>query len=742
MLTLEKAGVHFPNRTDASPIMNVKKLLAASVAISAISGPVLAEPVFNRVATFAVAANLPEGTDPKTETSAEIIAATADGMMLVYTDSPHGGIGMIDIADPKAPKAAGYLKLDGEPTSVSVLGATALVAVNTSESFVAPSGRLAVIDLANKTETASCDLGGQPDSVALAPDGSFLAVAIENERDEDVNDGEIPQMPAGYVVTLQIKDGTVDCASRKDIALTGLAAVAAEDPEPEFVAINANGEIAVTLQENNHIAIIDGKTAAVTAHFSAGAVDLAGIDTKRDGVLNFTDSKDGVLREPDSIKWLGTDRLVIANEGDYEGGSRGFTIFSRTGEVIHESGASFEHEVARIGHYPEGRSRSKGVEPEGLETGTFGETPMIFVLAERASVIGVYADTGAEPMLKQILPSGLSPEGVVAISGRNVLAVANEVDLVEDGGVRSHVTIYEYAEGSAQYPTIVSANDGDAPIGWGALSGLTADAEKPGLLYAVSDSIYSGMPSIYTIDATQTPAMITSRTLVTRNGDAAQLLDIEGIVGDGDGGFWLASEGRSDRLVPHALYHVDAEGEIKESIAFPADLLPHEIRFGAEGVTKIGDTLWVAIQREWKDDPEGQVKLLAYNLESKEWGAVRYPLDAKGEGWIGLSEITLAGDHVMIVERDNQIGAAAKVKKLYRVPVAQLVPGKIGGELPLVTKELVTDFMPALAGFGGYILEKVEGFAIDAAGDAFAVTDNDGVDNANGETLLLRLGKL
>ena len=45
-------------------------------------------------------------------------------------------------------------------------------------------------------------------------------------------------------------------------------------PEPEFVAFNEAGEIAVTLQENNHIAIVDAETGKVVAHFSAGAVDL------------------------------------------------------------------------------------------------------------------------------------------------------------------------------------------------------------------------------------------------------------------------------------------------------------------------------------------------------------------------------------------------------------------------------------------------------------------------------------
>ena len=111
-------------------------------------------------------------------------------------------------------------------------------------------------------------------------------------------------------------------------------------------------------------------------------------------------------------------------------------------------------------------------------------------------------------------------------------------------------------------------------IGWGALSGLAA-GEGPGQLVAVSDSVYGAQPAIYTIDATQTPARITAKTVVTRNGDPAQKLDLEGITPDGEGGFWLASEGRSDRLIPHALYHVDAEGEIQDEIALPTELLAH-----------------------------------------------------------------------------------------------------------------------------------------------------------------------
>ncbi len=696
---------------------------------------------FNRIASFPVALNLPEGADPLTVTSAEIVAASGDGMTLVYSDSPNRAIGFIDIADPAAPAPLGALAFDGEPTSVAILGQTAFVGINTRASFTEPSGRLAAVDLATRTEIASCDLGGQPDSTALAPDGGFVVVAIENERDEEVNDGAIPQAPAGYVAILPLTDGVMDCDGLIRADVTGLAEIAPEDPEPEFVDVNAAGEIAVTLQENNHIVIL-GSDGAVLSHFSAGAVDLEGIDATDDGALIFTESQPGRLREPDAVQWIDDDRLAVANEGDWTGGSRSFTIFDRDGTVAFESGAAFERAVAAIGHYPEGRSDAKGVEPEGLEFARFGETDYLFVLAERASVVGVYAIEDGAPALRQLLPSGVSPEGAIAIPARDLLVTANEVDLVEDGLARSHVMIYQLQDAPAAYPTLTSA--GTEPlIGWGALSGLVADAEAPGQLYAVSDSVYGMQPRIFAIDASAVPARITAAIPVTRGGQPAQKLDIEGVALDGEGGFWLASEGRGDRLIPHALYRVDAGGEIRDEIAFPAALLAGETRFGAEGIARIGDRLWIPIQREWADDARGEVKLVAYDLETEEWGAVRYPLDDAPEGgWIGLSEITAHGDHVYLVERDNQVGANARIKQLTRVALADMVPAPLGGPLPLVAKQVVRDFLPDLAAGRGYILDKVEGFAIDAAGFAYAVTDNDGVDDSSGETLFLPLGPL
>ncbi|MCA1403161.1 esterase-like activity of phytase family protein [Ensifer sp. IC3342] len=724
---------------------SITTALAAALAASTASAA-HAEQVFNRVASFAVVDNLPEGADRKAATSAEIITASEDGNTLIYSDSPGKRVGFIDITDARAPKAGGIVSFDGEPTSVAVADAKALVAVNTRESFTKPSGLVAVVDLATKQIDATCDLGGQPDSIAINKDKTLATIAIENERDEEVNDGQIPQLPAGDLVILSLKDGVADCSSIKHVALTGLAEIAGEDPEPEFVAFNGKDEIALTLQENNHVVIIDGKSAAVKTHFSAGAVDLKNIDAKRDGAISFTGDQAGRRREPDAVKWLDDNRLVVANEGDYEGGARGFTIFDTTGKVLFESGAAFEHAIAAIGHYPDKRSSAKGVEPEGLEAARFGDDNLFFLLSERASIVGVYKDTGTEPELLQLLPSGVSPEGAVAIPDRNLFATANEVDLVEDGGARAHVMIYERTEGDAVYPQIRSAEKDGLPIGFGALSGLAAVDDKPGFLRAVNDSVFASQPMIYTIDASQKPAVITEALPITRDGMAAQKLDIEGIANDGKGGFWLASEGNSDKLYSHAIFHVNKKGEVKEEIALPEELRANEIRYGFEGIATVGEgddqVLWMAVQREWKDDEKGFVKLVSYRPASKEWGAVRYPLDKSEEGWVGLSEISVHGNYAYITERDNLIGQAAKLKKLYRIALADLKPAALGGDLPVVNKEEVRDLIPDLKALNGYVVDKVEGFTVDAAGNGYVVTDNDGVDDSSGETLFFSIGAI
>jgi hypothetical protein len=716
--------------------MPTRSLMLTSALAMLAAAPALAQEMnFNRIASFPVALNTPEAD----ETSAEIIAATGDGMTLIYSDSPAGVIGFIDITDPANPVAAGSFALpNGEPTAVSALGQTVFVAENTSESYTAPSGVLHAIDVGSRNVIASCDLGGQPDSTAVAPDGSFITVAIENERDEDLGEGRVPQMPAGYLVIQPLgANGAMDCAAQIRVDLTGLTDIAPEDPEPEFVDVNAQGDIVVTLQENNHIVVVSS-AGEVLSHFSAGSVTLNNVDTEEEGALLFTDSLADIPREPDAVQWIDANHVVIANEGDMDGGSRGFTVFHRDGTEVFEAGASFEHAIVQIGHYPEERSANKGVEPEGMEVANFGGVPMMFLLAERASVIGVYdMSNPAAPALAQLLPSGISPEGAMAVPARNLLVTANEFDGREDGAAPAHVMIYEYQNAPAAYPHLTSAGM-DELTGWGAISGQVM--AEDGTIYAISDSFYAMQPTIFHIDVSQTPARIVDTIRVKREGQPAQLMDMEGIALDGNGGFWIASEGRSDRLVPHAIYHVRANGEIRQSIALPNELLAVETRFGFEGITRVGDMLYMAVQRPWRDDPDNHAKVLGYNLEAKEWSVIHYPLTVPATGWVGLSEIVAHGDHLYFLERDNQLAGAAVTKLITRVPLSAMDGMVALGETPAVlAKETVVDLIPYLTSTGGYVLDKVEGLAIAADGTMWVSTDNDGVDDHSGETMFFAI---
>jgi hypothetical protein len=297
--------------------------------------------------------------------------------------------------------------------------------------------------------------------------------------------------------------------------------------------------------------------------------------------------------------------------------------------------------------------------------------------------------------------------------------------------------IYEYQAAPAVYPHLTSAGM-ETLTGWGAISGQVM--AEDGTIYAVSDSFYGMQPTIFHIDVSQTPARIVDAIRVTREGQPAQLMDMEGIALDGEGGFWVASEGRSDRIIPHAIYHIGADGAIEDTIALPNELLAVETRFGFEGITRVGDMLYMAVQRPWRDDPANHAKVLGYNLDTEEWSVIHYPLTEHATGWVGLSEIVAHGDFVYFVERDNQLAGAAVTKLITRVPLSAMEGMMALGETPAVLEtEVVVDLLPYLTSTGGYVLDKVEGLAIAADGTMWVSTDNDGVDDHSGETMFFAI---
>jgi len=427
-----------------------------------------------------------------------------------------------------------------------------------------------------------------------------------------------------------------------------------------------------------------------------------------------------------------------------------------------------------VGHYPDKRSDAKGNEPENADFGRFDGTDYLFVASERASVVAVYdLSNPNSPTYKQVLPAGVGPEGILAIPGRNLLVAASEEDERADL-IRSVVNIYQYQTAKPQYPTIQSANRSDGtPIPWSALSGLAAGSSNT-MVYTVNDSFYRSS-RIFELDLSQTPALVKSEIAIKdSNGKLAALkdslpdaktaaafddvdlaaminsdgtvnLDSEGIAVASSGGFWIASEGAGtagEEARPintaNLIVKVDAAGVIQEVIQLPADVNAVQLRFGFEGIAEADGKLVVAFQRAW--NKEANPRIGVYDLTAKTWQFLFYPLDAVASpngGWVGLSDITALGNsQFLVVERDNQGGPDARIKKLYRINLSGVANG---GTL---NKTLVRDLMADLRAPGGNVPEKIEGSAVLPNGEVLIVNDNDGVDTNSGEVQLIRLGKI
>lgn len=733
---------------------------------------------FNRVATFAVCEQIGSSCEDRVATAAEIVAASTDGMTLIYTNSPKDEVGFVDITDPEAPQALGALAMGGEPTSITVQGNYALVAVNTSPSFTAPDGKLVVVDIATRKVVHEIALGGQPDSIAISKDGKFVAVVIENERDETAGTGRPAQLPGGKLTIID-SVGAPSTWKTRDVALTNLAMLYPTDPEPEYVSINDNNVAVVTLQENNHVVQVDLATGKVTRDFTAGKVSLTQIDltSVKSGPteVSLTESLTDRLREPDGVTWVSTSQFVTANEGDMDGGSRGFTLFNTDGSVAYDAGNTMEHLMARIGHTNDKRSNKKGNEPENVATGRFGSTDYLFVASERSSVLAVYDLSKANaPAFKQVLPSAQAPEGVLTIPSRNLVITASEETNPVAGGpaVFAALNIYQYQKAAPKYPSIESVNRADGtPIPWSALSGLAA-APTGSLVYAIDDSFFKGN-RIFEIDTSFKPAKLQREIRITDpsgliakladvlpdtasgttfddadlaalvNADKSVNIDPEGIAVASAGGFWIASEGAGGVATNNVksanlIFKVSATGVIEDIIQLPADVNAKQTNNGYEGIAESEGKLVVAFQRAWTGDTHPRIGV--YDLTAKTWSFLFYPLDlptSPNGGWVGLSEIVALGNNrFAVIERDNQAGPDATVKKIYRIDLT----GKVDGST--LTKTLVRDVLPDLRATKGHVLEKIEGLTRLANGDVYLVNDNDGVDLGSGETQLINLGKI
>lgn len=318
------------------------------------------------------------------EIGAEIAAYDAQRALL-YVVSGGTVLEVLDLSNPSAPAQVAAIDIAefGAPVggANSVAFKDGLLAVALAAENQTDNGVVALVNIdqaiaaqgagqgasQGADQSASEDLldavkvftvGALPDMVTFTPDGTKVLVANEGEPDTIENEDGTESVvdPDGSISVIDVSGefaslsqaavSTADFlrfnGQEAELRASGVRifpdAAAAQDFEPEYIAVSPDGTKAfVTLQENNAIAIIDIATATVESIKPLGLKDFSapgnGIDASdRDGAIDIEGDKGGQisidnelvfgLYMPDSIASFdsaGETFYVIANEGDDRG---------------------------------------------------------------------------------------------------------------------------------------------------------------------------------------------------------------------------------------------------------------------------------------------------------------------------------------------------------------------------------------------------------------------------------------
>jgi hypothetical protein len=224
--------------------------------------------------------------------SAEIVAYDAQSRRLFVVNALTSTVDILDVRHAKAPKKLTTIDTSalGSPNSVAVHDGVVAIAIQ-SEPKTDP-GHVAFYNV-NGQRIASVRAGALPDMITFTRDGDYVLVANEGEPSgygaghvDPEGSVSIIRVPKNLSQLKKLRDSDVRSVSfaqfngqeaslrAKGIRIYGPGATAAQDFEPEYIAVSADSTRAyVTLQENNAIAEIDIERAKVKSLRALGFKD-------------------------------------------------------------------------------------------------------------------------------------------------------------------------------------------------------------------------------------------------------------------------------------------------------------------------------------------------------------------------------------------------------------------------------------------------------------------------------------
>jgi len=256
---------------------------------------------------------------------AQILDYHAPSMRLFITNSSVDAIDVVDITAIGQPKLLFQIELSGPPLSVAVHPSLDLIAVSIEGEEVTDAGTVEFFSIDGESLGDAVEVGSLPDMIVWTPNGEKLLVANEGEPSDDYTidpEGSVSIITLGAGVETAGFDGVPIDA---EVRIFGPDATAAQDLEPEYIAVSDDSSTAwVTLQENNAIAKLDIDSAQFQWVRGLGYKDHSaegnGLDaSNEDDAINIVNWPVLGMYLPDAIATftIGDQRyLVTANEGD------------------------------------------------------------------------------------------------------------------------------------------------------------------------------------------------------------------------------------------------------------------------------------------------------------------------------------------------------------------------------------------------------------------------------------------